>query len=90
MQAFEVFGGVPTGKIRYDNLKPAVLRVLLGRERLENPQFIALRSHYGFDSFFCQPGQGRRPREGRRGRGNRPVPAPAPDPGADGRRRWRS
>ena len=57
VQAFEVFGGVPTGKVRYDNLKPAVLRVLLGRERLENPQFIALRSHYGFDSFFCQPGK---------------------------------
>ena len=57
VQAFEMFGGVPTGKVRYDNLKPAVLRVLLGRERLENPQFIALRSHYGFDSFFCQPGK---------------------------------
>ena len=57
VQAFEVFGGVPTGKIRYDNLKPAVLRVLLGRERLENPKFIALRSHYGFDSFFCEPGK---------------------------------
>ena len=56
VRAFEAFGGVPTGQIRYDNLKPAVLRVLLGRERLENPQFIALRSHYGFDSFFCEPG----------------------------------
>jgi hypothetical protein len=30
--------------------------VLLGRERLENPRFIGLRSHYGFDSFFCEPG----------------------------------
>ena len=57
VQSFEILGGVPTGKVRYDNLKPAVLRVLLGRERLENPQFIALRSHYGFDSFFCQPGK---------------------------------
>jgi transposase len=56
VRAFEEFGGVPTGQIRYDNLKPAVLRVLLGRERLENPKFIALRSHYGFDSFFCEPG----------------------------------
>ena len=42
--------------IRYDNLKPAVLRCLLGRERFENPKFIALRSHYGFDSFYCRPG----------------------------------
>lgn len=56
VRAFEMFGGVPTGQIRYDNLKPAVLRVLLGRERLENPRFIGLRSHYGFESFFCEPG----------------------------------
>lgn len=56
VQAFERLGGVPTKMIRYDNLKPAVIRVALGRERLENPRFIAMRSHYMFDSFFCQPG----------------------------------
>lgn len=56
VQAFDRLGGVPTGMIRYDNLTPAVVRVLLGREREENPRFIGLRSHYGFDSFFCQPG----------------------------------
>lgn len=55
VRAFEQLGGVP-GRIRYDNLTPAVVKVLLGRERLENPRFIALRSHYGFDSFFCIPG----------------------------------
>jgi hypothetical protein len=33
--------------IRYDNLKPAVIRVALGRERFEHPRFVALRSHYG-------------------------------------------
>ncbi len=27
----------------------------LGREREHNPRFVALRSHYGFDSFFCLP-----------------------------------
>jgi transposase len=54
--AFERFGGVPTRMVRYDNLKPAVIRLLLGRERIENQKFIALRSHYGFDSFFCRPG----------------------------------
>jgi len=58
VHAFDVLGGVPTGKVRYDNLKPAVIRVLLGRERLENERFIALRSHYGYDSFFCEPGIG--------------------------------
>jgi len=30
--------------------------VLKGRDRIESDRFIALRSHYGFDSFFCQPG----------------------------------
>jgi len=56
VKAFEYFGGVP-GRIRYDNLKPAVVRVLKGRDRLESERFIALRSTYGFDSFFCIPGQ---------------------------------
>jgi transposase len=55
--AFAHFGGVPTGLIRYDNLKAAVLRVVVGRERVINERFIALRSHYLFDSFFCMPGE---------------------------------
>lgn len=54
--AFAHFGGVPH-RIRYDNLKAAVARVLFGRDRLENERFITLRSHYGFDSFFCIPGE---------------------------------
>jgi Mu transposase, C-terminal domain len=54
--AFEYFGAVP-GRVRYDNLKPAVVRVLRGRDRAEAERFIALRSHYGFDSFFCIPGK---------------------------------
>jgi len=58
VEAFDHFGGVPAGQIRYDNLKLAVLKVLLGRERLENPRFVALRSHYGFNSFYCEPGIG--------------------------------
>jgi transposase len=56
VRAFAALGGVPTSMIRYDNLSAAVIRVLLGRERWENPRFVALRSHYGFDSFFCLPG----------------------------------
>ncbi len=43
--AFEGLDGVPV-RVRLDNLKPAVVRVLLGRLRLENPRFVALRSHY--------------------------------------------
>jgi hypothetical protein len=34
-----------------------VVRVLRGRDRAESERFIALRSHYGFDSFFCAPGK---------------------------------
>jgi len=55
VRAFEHFAGVP-GLIRYDNLKPAVVRVLRGRDRVESERFIALRSQYSFDSFFCRPG----------------------------------
>lgn len=55
--AFEHFGGVPA-RIRYDNLKPAVVRILTGRDRIESDRFAALRSHYGFDSFYCEPGLG--------------------------------
>jgi transposase len=57
VRAFEHLGGVPR-RIRYDNLKPAVVRVLKGRDRMEAERFVALRSHYGFDSFFCMPGPG--------------------------------
>ena len=65
VRAFERFGGVPR-RVRYDNLKTAVVKILKGRDRTENERFIALRSHYGFESFFCEPGIARRPREGRR------------------------
>jgi transposase len=54
--AFSRLGGVP-GRIRYDNLPAAVSRVLRGRDRVETDRFTALRSHYGFDSFFCEPGE---------------------------------
>jgi hypothetical protein len=53
--AFEHFGSVPA-LVRYDNLKSAVAKVLFGRDRLESERFVALRSHYGFDSFYCLPG----------------------------------
>ena len=55
VRAFEHLGGVPS-RIRYDNLKAAVTKILRGRDRVESDRFIALRSHYGFDSFFCAPG----------------------------------
>ncbi|HZD69016.1 MAG TPA: IS21 family transposase [Actinomycetes bacterium] len=56
VEGFAHLGGV-AHRIRYDNLKPAVARILKGRNRIENERFITLRSHYGFDSFFCIPGK---------------------------------
>jgi len=43
-------------RIRYDNLKPAVVRVMKCRGRFEIERFIATCNNYGFESFFCQPG----------------------------------
>jgi transposase len=55
--AFGTLGGIPSGQIRYDNLKPAVHRVLFGRNRIESERWIMFRSHYGFDAFYCLKGQ---------------------------------
>ncbi len=54
--AFTELGGIPFDKIRYDNLKSAVSRVLFGRNRSESDGWVAFRSHMGFDAFYCQPG----------------------------------
>jgi transposase len=54
--AFEVTGGVPWRQIRYDNLSPAVAKVLAGRNRTETSRWLAFRAHYGFEAFYCQPG----------------------------------
>ena len=56
VHAFQWFGGV-FELIRYDNLKAAVQKVLKGRRRVESDRFVALRSHYLFESSFCLPGQ---------------------------------
>jgi transposase len=56
IDAFEEIDGIPTKHIRYDNLKPAVSRVLLGRDRDESQRWVLFRSHYGFDAFYCRPG----------------------------------
>jgi transposase len=55
-QAFEFFGGVPR-RIRYDNPKVAVKKILGPRERTEQAGFVALRSHYLFESLYCLPGR---------------------------------
>jgi transposase len=55
VEAFEWFGGV-FEEIRFDNLTSAVKQVLRGRRRVETDRFVALRSHYLFESQFTTPG----------------------------------
>jgi len=53
-RGFEFLDGVPRRNL-YDNLKTAVQKVLSGRDRKEQESFIAFRSHFLFESVFCQP-----------------------------------
>jgi transposase len=55
--AFRYFGGV-FKLLRYDNLKSAVKRILRGHQREETSRFIAFRSHWRFQSEFCNPARG--------------------------------
>src|SRR5690606_12891361 len=55
VRAFAWLGGV-VEKIVYDNLTPVVRKILQGHEKRELCQrFVALRSHYLFDSVFANP-----------------------------------
>lgn len=85
VHAFDRLGGVPVDKVRYDNLNSAVKQVLFGRSRQENERWIAFRSHYGFEAWYCQPGhegsheKGGVEGEGGRFRRNHCVPMPVVD-----------
>ncbi len=57
IKCFEFMKGVPY-KITYDNLKTAVKKILKGNKREEQDQFIALRTHYLYESNFCRPARG--------------------------------
>lgn len=82
VDAFEWFGGVFEA-LRFDNLASAVKKVLKGRRRIETDRFVALRSHYLFESQFTTPGlQGAHEKGGVEGevgrfRRNHLVPVPA-------------
>jgi transposase len=56
-QAFHYFGGV-FHRLRYDNLKSAVQKILRGKRREETTRFMAFRSHWRFASEFCNPAAG--------------------------------
>lgn len=81
VEALAWFGGV-FARIRYDNLSSAVKLVLRGRRRQETDRFIALRSHYLFESAFTLAGlQGAHEKGGVEGevgrfRRNHLVPVP--------------
>ena len=55
--AFRYFGGV-FRLLRYDNLSSAVKKILRGHRREETSRFIAFRSHWRYQSEFCNPARG--------------------------------
>ena len=57
VRAFAHLGGVPA-RVAYDNLKAAVVRILVGGERALTARFAALASHYLLEPCFCRPGEG--------------------------------
>ena len=58
MRAFAFYGGVfPT--IVFDNLSQAVQKILQGKKRIEQNQFISFRSYYTFQARFCNPATSR-------------------------------
>lgn len=52
IRGFAYLGGVPALGL-LDNLKSAVIKVLQGRDRLEQETFQALQAHYVFKAEFC-------------------------------------
>ena len=56
-RAFEFFGGVPRRGI-YDNLKPAVDAVFVGKDRQYNRRFLQMCSHHLVEPVACTPASG--------------------------------
>jgi hypothetical protein len=57
VRAFAHFDGVPA-RVAYDNLRAAVVRILVGGARTLTPRFAARASHYLLEACFCRPGEG--------------------------------
>ena len=57
VRAFAHFDGIPA-RVAYDNLRAAVVRILVGGTRTLTPRFTALASHYLLEACFCRPGEG--------------------------------
>ena len=56
-QAFAFLGGVPRRGI-YDNLKPAVDAIFVGKERRYNRRFLVMCNHYLIEPTACTPAAG--------------------------------
>jgi transposase len=57
VRAFAHLDGVPRRAI-YDNLKPAVIKILVGSERELSPRFLAMANHYLVEPCFARPKTG--------------------------------
>ena len=55
--AFHYFGGV-FKILRYDNMSSVVKKILRGYQRVETERIIAFRSHWGYQSEYCNPASG--------------------------------
>jgi len=56
-EAFKFFGGIPKQGI-YDNMRTAVSKILLGKNRVWNERFLEMASHYLFEPTACSPASG--------------------------------
>src|SRR5215210_4467085 len=57
VRAFAHFDAVPA-RVADDNLRAAVVRILVGGARALAPRFASLASHYLLEACFCRPGEG--------------------------------
>ena len=56
-KGFAYFGGV-FRSLRYDNMGSLVRKILRGYQRIETDRIIEFRSHWGFQSEYCNPAKG--------------------------------
>ena len=57
MRAFAYYQGI-FRQLVYDNLRPAVKKILRGKKRVEQEGFVSFRSYYTYEARFCNRGKG--------------------------------
>ena len=57
INAFEALGGVAE-YYRLDNMSPAVIQILKGKDRRVTSKYAEFQRHYDFKQDFCNPGRG--------------------------------